>query len=44
MDRCFKRHCPVGLADLLDGYQAFELISEIDDQFLGSDLYDVALQ
>ncbi len=34
----------VGLPDLLDGHQPFELVSEIDDHFLGRDLDDMALQ
>ena len=34
----------VGLPQLLDRYQAFELVAEIDDDFLRCDLDDVALQ
>ena len=39
-----ERNCAVGLPDLLDGYQTFELIAEIDDDFLRGDFDDVALQ
>ena len=34
----------VRLPDLLDGHQAFQLVSEIDDHFLRRDFDDVALQ
>ena len=34
----------VGLPQLLDGDKTFELVSEVDDDFRGSDFDDVALQ
>ena len=39
-----ERDCAVRLPDLLDRNQAFELVAEIDDDFLRSDFDDVALQ
>ena len=40
----FNGNGSVGLPDLLDGDHPFELVSEIDNDFLRRDLYDVALQ
>ena len=39
-----ERNCAVRLPDLLNRHQTFELVAEIDDDFLRSDFYDVALQ